>query len=235
MKVLEVDRIDNDSVEVGSVDDLDKIIELPLLESCKIFYNLGVRTVMSSCNKTDVSSKNIPRRKNFSFYNKVYRDWSFSNGYAWILIDFSSMSSDNQKYLLSLYDDNNYSLVEKLPENAKRAFADLCKLNEATPSNKELIEFVTIPNIHAKMTTPPMMKMYEEIDNRNPRPDDPIYKEFYSKKHPLFTTPYIERGVLLRYPLNEETTVEEVNKYFVELANSLTPQRDNTNGFKITR
>ena len=78
MKILEVERISDDSAIINSVDDLDKIIELPLLESCKIFYELGVRTVMSSCNRFDVLNKDIPRRKNVSFKDRLNRDWSFS-------------------------------------------------------------------------------------------------------------------------------------------------------------
>ena len=233
MKVLEVDRIDGDSVTIGSIDDLYKIIEIPLLESCKIFYTLGIRTVMSGCNKHDVLNKNIPRKKDISFKDNIRRDWSFSNGYAWILLDFRSMSSENQEYMLSLCDENNNSLVDKLPENAQSAFLDLCKLNGVNPSNKELIEFVTIPQIHGNMLPSKIMEMYELQDNTNPRPNDPIFIDFYSKKHTLFITPYIEHGVLLKYPLNDETTVEEVNNYFVELANTFSNQKGKTNGFRV--
>ena len=234
MKILEVDRIDGDSVQITSADDLDKIVELPLLESCKIFYNLGVRTVMSSCNREDVLNKDKPRKKNITFKDNIRRDWSFSNGYAWILLDFGQMSSENQEYLLLLCDENNFSLVEKLPENARKAFLDLWKLNDANPTNKELIELVTIPEIHGYVS-PKVVEMYEKTDNTNPRPNDPIYTEFYDKKHTLFITPYVKRGVLLRYPLNDETTVEEVNNYFVELANTFSNQKENHNGFKVIR
>lgn len=234
MKILEVDRINGDSVQITSADDLDKIVELPLLESCKIFYNLGVRTVMSSCNREDVLNKDKPRKKNITFKDNIRRDWSFSNGYAWILLDFGQMSSENQEYLLSLCDENNFSLIEKLPENARKAFLDLCKLNDVNPTNKELIELVTIPEIHGYVS-PKVAEMYEKTDNTNPRPNDPIYTEFYGKKHTLFITPYVKSGVLLRYPLNDETTVEEVNNYFVELANTFSNQKENHNVFKVIR
>lgn len=234
MKVLEVERIDGDSVIINSADDLYKLIELPLLESCKIFKELGVRTVMSSCNKHDVLNKDIPRRKNVTFKDGINRDWSFSNGYAWILLDFKSMSSENQENLLSLCDENNFSLVEKLPENGKKAFLDLCKLNSVVPSNKELIEFVTIPRT-GRSVPEELIARYEEFENTNPRPNDPLYVEFYKKKHTLFLFPYITHGVLLRYPLNNETTVEEVNNYFVELANTFSNQKGNFNGFKVIR
>lgn len=229
MKILEVDRIDGDSVQITSADDLDKIVELPLLESCKMFYELGVGTVMSSCNKFDVLNKDIPRRKNVTFRDRLYRDWSFSNGYAWILLDFKTLSPENQKKLLSLCDENSFSLVEKLPENGRKAFLDLCKLNDTKPSNKELIEFITIPRTNgAGGILPKLIDLEEKLDSQNPRPNDPIYVEFYNKKRTLFLYPYISHGVLLRYPLNNETTVDEVDSYFVELANTFSSQKETT-------
>lgn len=234
MKVIEVDRIDGDSVKINGIDDLYKIIELPLLESCKIFFNLGVITVMSSCNKYNVLNNDKPIRKNVTFNDNIYRDWSFSNGYAWILLDFTTMSLENQEYSVSLCDENNFSLIEKLSKNAKKTFLELCKLNHANPSNKELIELVTIPRIYGKVP-PRLVENYEKNDNENPRPNDPIYNEFYNRKRTLFITPYIERGVLLKYPLNYETTVEEVNDYFVQLANTFSYQKGSISGFKIKK
>ena len=92
----------------------------------------------------------------------------------------------------------------------------------------------TPAEIHGYVS-PKVVEMYEKTDNTNPRPNDPIYTEFYDKKHTLFITPYVKRGVLLRYPLNDETTVEEVNNYFVELANTFSNQKENHNGFKVIR
>ena len=62
-----------------------------------------------------------------------------------------------------------------------------------------------------------------------------INKIYIVKKHTLFITPYIKRGVLLKYPLNNEITVEEVNSYFVELANTFSNQKGKNNGFKVVR
>ena len=39
MKVTEVDSIANDSERVRDSDDLSRLVELPLLESCKIFLS----------------------------------------------------------------------------------------------------------------------------------------------------------------------------------------------------
>jgi hypothetical protein len=191
---------------------------------------------MSSCNKFDVLNKGILRRKNITFKDRHNRDWSLSNGYTWILLDFKTMSSENQEYLLSLCDENNFSLVEKLSENGRKAFLDLCKLNDTEPSNKELIEFVTIPRTNgANNISPQLIDLEENLDSQNPRPNDPIYVEFYNKKHTLFLFPYISHGVLLRYPLNNETTIEEVNSYFVDLANTFSNQKESHNGFKVIR
>ena len=197
MLVKDIEPISIDNVKINSIEDLYKIIELPLLEACKIFYNLGITTVMSSCNKRNVELGKYPRQR-ITYYTTTSetRDWSFGNGYAWILLDYDSLGETNQEYINSLCNDKN----------------------------KELIELVTIPK------TPNNYKSYKEEelnklkteDNTNPYPDNPIYQEFYQKKNPLFTTQYIERGVLLRYPINENTTVEEVNDYFTKLASTFT-------------
>ena len=232
MKVTEVDSIANDSEKVRDPDDLSRLVELPLLESCKIFLSLGVKTIMSGCNKRNVFNKDIPRRKNVTFADGITRDWSFSNGYGWIMIDFLTLSPVNQEFVLSLCDENNFSLVEELSENARRAFLDLCALNGTTPSNKELVELVTIPKVSG--TLPQQLILhYENIEATNPKLDNPRFVEFYQKKHTLFVTPYISYGVILKYPLNEETTVEEVNDYFVELANKFANQKGF--GFRVIK
>ena len=189
MLVKDIEPIRLDNIKINSIDDLNKIVELPLLEACKIFYNLGITTVMSSCNKDNVRMGQYEQRK-ITYYTATSftRDWSFGNGYAWILLDYDSLGNQNQEYINSLYNKNN----------------------------KKLIQLVTMPQITGDY------ELDKKTDNINPYPDNPLYIDFYNKKDPLFTTPYVERGVLLRYPINENTTVEEVNDYFTKLASTFT-------------
>ena len=193
MKVIDIKPIKQDNIKINNKDDLNKIIELPLLEACKIFYDLGLTTVMSSCNENNIKLGEYPRRKITYYTVTPYtRDFSFGNGYAWILLDYDSLGEQNQEYINSL--------------------------------NNELIELVTIPNVPEdyESTNKEHYNKLVKSDNTNPYPDNPLYIDFYNKKHPLFTTPYIERGVLLRYPINKNTTVKEVNNYFTKLASTFT-------------
>lgn len=48
----------------------------------------------------------------------------------------------------------------------------------------------------------------------------------------LFIAPYIQCMVLLKYSLNNETTVEEVSSYFLNIFSN---QKSNINGFKINK
>ena len=49
--VIDVEPIWVDSVTILNISDLEKIVELPLLEPCKELFKKNIRTIASSCNK----------------------------------------------------------------------------------------------------------------------------------------------------------------------------------------
>lgn len=76
--VSEVKPIEKPGVEILGKNDLKKIVEIPLLESCQILYDKNIRTVFSSANFKNICDC------------------------AYIVIDFDLLSENNKKIGLKL-------------------------------------------------------------------------------------------------------------------------------------
>lgn len=88
---------------------ITKIIELPLQKACNIFVQKGIETVMSSANKTNVLSQGeIPvekeeiDRRNMQLEGKLPAFDEVGKGYAWIMINFDTLSDENKDWLFEL-------------------------------------------------------------------------------------------------------------------------------------
>ena len=54
--------------------------------------------------------------------------------------------------------------------------------------------------------------------------EDNTEKEFFKRSNFVYTTPYSERSVIIRYPVTEETQDKDVEKYFLEICSRLKEQ-----------
>ena len=88
---------------------IDAIIEAPLRTACRIFRQKGIQTVMSSANKNNVlkaGEKPIEKQdvygsgQQFREDRPTYED--AGKGYAWIMLDFDTLSDENKDWLFSL-------------------------------------------------------------------------------------------------------------------------------------
>lgn len=96
MKLTEIEPICESYVELLSRDDLSKIIERPLLEACRCLYDKKIRTLMTSANRYNVIGL---EKMNASVKNC----YSYGEGYAWMWIDYGSLSKENRKLVQSWY------------------------------------------------------------------------------------------------------------------------------------
>lgn len=211
MLIKEVERINKPAVNLldqdSSVDVIDEIVELPLRKACKIFRDKGIETVMSSANQNNVlkpGEKRIEKEdieKRFSLF-ETHTFLEAGCGYAWIMINFRTLSNENKNLLLSLeskgkscgrtiwfvhpfsMDDN----IEHSLRTGKYGYDDL----------RDILSEDEIP------------KGIEV---------DPYSIEF-EKRHVVLMYPWIDssEAVFLRMPLHDQTTVEEVEEYFVNFA-----------------
>lgn len=116
IKVIDIKPIMADYVTVLSENDLEKIIELPLVEPCKELYKKNIKTLMSSCNMY-----NVKGLEQYYKSNIILKTYPYGQYYAWITIDYDSLSEDNKK-VLAIKHDLNPELFLYLSERPRDNF-----------------------------------------------------------------------------------------------------------------
>ncbi|MBQ6991690.1 MAG: hypothetical protein IJN50_02060 [Clostridia bacterium] len=201
MLIKEIEPIDKFGVDLLNRENadevIDAIIELPLRRACKFFRQKGVKTVMSSANKNNVLKPGIkPTEKEDINDPALFLFWpaptfeDAGKGYAWIMIDFESLSNENKDLL--------FSLESRTGKNSE-------------PVGEKGIWFVKAHN------------MFEHDTNYN---GDNRQKEFMKRRIQLSYNDglYPKKVAIIRMPVNEQTTVEEVDEYFSKFAQSFKSQ-----------
>lgn len=106
----EIEPIEEGGLTPQNREDLKMWVEAPLLDACQQFYDKGIKTVFSSANKTDI------------------------NRYAYIALDFDSLSPRNQEIALRLGEEGKIhgskprkGIYLKIPVNNKTTVGDIKK------------------------------------------------------------------------------------------------------------
>lgn len=172
---------------------IDQIVEEPLRKACKIFRAKGIETVMSSANMENVlksgtkpTEKEDVKGKHLFLNAPTFND--AGKGYAWIMMNYDNLSSENQELLFSLEsrkDENGENIGEKLVwfVSGSMYFDFDWESGEAAEEGKDAI------------------KKFEERS----------FILGYNDRYP-------KRVVILRMPITEGSTLEEVEAYFANLA-----------------
>lgn len=192
MLISEVEPIENIGINMlqkeNSKDIIDKVVELPLRNACKILLEKGIETVMSSANKNNV----LPTGKKPTEREDVYgKQWFYPSptfkdagkGYSWIMINFDSLSDSNKDLL--------FSIEEKTSDNGEKI-------------GEKIIWFVH-----------PFIKVDERLSK-------------FEKRHVVlsYNDRYPTNTVVIRMPIKETTTVEEVDEYFTNFAKCFKNQQE---------
>ncbi len=168
---------------------IDKIIELPLRKACKIFKNKNIETNMSSSNKKNLPKEGDKRveKEDLKIDNEFhYFGPNFTNvgkGYAWIMINYDTLSNENKEKIFELQD----------------------RLSEKCVWLVYSMYFVKYHSEEA------------EYNDYKKRFDEKSFRLVYNNKYP-------RRAVFLRMPLSQDTTTEEVEEYFVKIADEMIEQ-----------
>lgn len=199
MLIREIEPNDYRGINLLNIDKpeslMERIIESPLLNACKILKNKGIETVMSSANKNNILKPGEKPKEKEDVYGNgqqwflnhpIYED--AGRGYAWIMLNFQTLSDENREWI--------FSLEERKGENGE-------------PIGEKAVWFVE-PNSF-------------EIFNSKKGVKSPRFDE---KKIILGYNDglYPRQTVILRMPINNDTTVEEVDSYFSKLAESFKTQ-----------
>lgn len=221
MLIKEIEPINKAGVNLLQQDDIpniiDEIIELPLRKACKIFKQKGIETVMSSANKNNVLPIGEKPTEREDVYGKqwLYPSPTFEDagkGYSWIMINFDSLSDLNKDLLFSIEEKNG---------------------NNGEKIGEKIIWFVhpfTMGNLDYKIRTGQYSYEFLKIclsDDEIPQDieiDERLSK--FEKKHVVlsYNDRYPTNTVVIRMPINEKTTVEEVEEYFANFAKSFNDQ-----------
>ena len=198
---------------------INNIIELTLRKACSIFVKKGIKTLMSSANKDNIPKAGEKAIEKEDLYKDRYiKDPSpmfdeAGKGYAWIMLDFNSLSDENKDWLFSLEertDENNQNIGERA-------------IWFIQPSEKRTIEYCIQTG---QLTYEDLEGVYPENEIPKGVKLDERLAKFYDKHVVLAYNwaMYSFQSVLLRMPVNEQTTVEEVEEYFAKFAESFRDQ-----------
>lgn len=218
MLLKDIDPIENPNVNLLNNDEndiIDEVIELPLREACKIFREKGIETVMSSANKNNllkIGEKSIEKEDIYGSFEKLFEGHTFieaGKGYAWIMINFDTLSFENKNLLFEL----EKSVGEKLIWFV-HPFEMCDKVEYALRIGKYDYDFIR--QIFNKEDVPKNIKIDEMLIE-------------FEKRHIVLLYPWTDsltEAVFLRMPINEQTSVEEVENYFSTLAKQFKNQID---------
>ena len=156
---------------------IEKIIERPMQKACKDFKNKNIETAMSSANKNNImkNDKKILHKIDIIEGMRKHKVQTFlrtGKGYAWIMINYNTLSDENKKIVFNFVKSNYVEFINFL----RRPFK--------------------------------IKPMVEKFDDK--------YAEEFKKRQLLlmYNNKYPRRAVFIRMPINEKTSVEEVEVYF---------------------
>ncbi|MBE5820487.1 MAG: hypothetical protein E7310_06740 [Clostridiales bacterium] len=204
MLISEVEPIDKFGINLLDNENpdeiIDAIIELPLRNACKIFRQKGVKTVMSSANKNNVLKPGI----------KPTEKEDVNNPALFLFMPSPTYEDAGKGYAWIMLDFEALS-----NENKELLFL----LESRTGKNGENVGEKGIWFVKAH----DMRDMFGRDTNYN---GDDREKEFIKRKIELVynNQRYPNRVAIIRMPVNEETTVEEVDEYFSKFAKSFRTQ-----------
>jgi hypothetical protein len=204
MLITEIEPIGEPTTELVSEDIIDKIIELPLRKACEIFRAKGIHTIMSSANKNNVLADGIkPTEKDdvYGTLEKLMESHYFTeagNGYSWIMLNYNSLSNENKKMLFELEEKNDKLVWFVHP------FEMNSNIEYGLRSGRFTIDYLK-------------QVLGDDQIQKNIEYDESL-REF-DKRHIVLLYPWeaTTEAVMLRMPLNKNSTVEDVEEFFVRL------------------
>ena len=195
-EVKPIGKVGKNLLENKNADEIiEAIIEKPLQKACKACKEKNIETVMSSANKNNLLKPGEKSKEKEDVYgdgqqwflnHPTYED--AGRGYAWIMLNFQTLSDENRDWL--------FSLEERKSENGE-------------PIGEKAVWFVE-PNNFGIFNSKNGVKS-QKFDEKK------IILGYNDGLYPRQT-------VILRMPINENTTVEEVEDYFLKMAESFKTQ-----------
>ena len=101
---------------------IEIIIEKPLQKACKDCMNKNIETVMSSANKKNIVKNNNARINKKQVVEKINQNklqnfTQAGKGYAWLMINYNTLSDENREILFSLEKELGEETIWFVKEN----------------------------------------------------------------------------------------------------------------------
>ena len=213
MLIKEIEPIGEPTTLLENEDIIDRIIELPLRKACKVFREKGIETVMSSANRNNILEGGVKPTEKEDIYGtleKLMESHYFTeagNGYAWIMLNYNSLSLENKKMLFKLeeaVDEKGNNIGEKLVWFV-HPFEMNGNIEYGLRSGRFSKDY--LKNVLGEEHVPDNIEM------------DPSLEDF-DKRHIVLLYPWetTTEAVFLRMPLTKDSTVSDVEEYFLKLA-----------------
>lgn len=198
-EIKPIGKVGKNLLENKNADEIiETIIEKPMQKACKAFKNKNIETSMSSANRKNIVLKNnaFVNKKNIVIKNKQGKYPTFiqaGKGYAWIMLNYNSLSDENRDIL--------FSMQENMGEDSIW-FAKSCYVE-------------TMNKMRKVFRLEPLTEKFNDI-----------YAEKFKQKQVvlMYNNKYPRRSVFIRMPINEKTTVDEVENYFDKIISQLKQQ-----------
>lgn len=198
-EVKPIGKVGKNLLENKNADEIIKaIIEKPMQKACIACKNKNIETSMSSANCKNLVKKGKKRINKQDVLEKLNKNKTQTfleagKGYAWIMLNYNTLSDENREIL--------FSLEETLGDDSIW-FVKSC--------------YVETMN---KIRKPFKLKPLEENF------DDTYADKFKEKQLILmYNNKYPRRSVFIRMPIDENTTVNEVEEYCYEIISKLKTQ-----------
>ena len=215
MKIKDIRRDKSNYKKINDETDIDEIIERPLREAVKDLFRKNIITIMSSANEINVQW--LDENGNNMYQTREDFDaikYSYGEGFAYIILDYDSLSDKNKKIIDDLYNELN-------PQEEQQIYTKPITAEQSYKGNKRIIYAIhQVENPgHAW-----------QIDSENTlglltgTGAEASDIDFMRKSNFVYTTPYTERSVIIRYPVNEETEEGEVEEFFSSICSKLENQ-----------
>lgn len=209
-------------INLDNVSTINECIEPPLKKACKLLNEKGIKTIMSSCNSEDVKNRNVK----INFY-RVGRGsnppFFIGNGYAWIIIDWESLSDENKSIFV---DYNSGKKQIPLSERETEILEHNCSLdNPKIPINWQMVRFFEVIDENEFSIN---RSAFGKLEQKS---ESDIY--FDLNRSGLLSNCSLNnvssnyRIIVLRYPIDELTTVGDVEKFFIKFIQQLLDQKKN--------
>ena len=215
MKIKDIRRDKSNYKKINDETDIDEIIERPLREAVKDLFRKNIITIMSSANEINVQW--LDENGNNMYQTREDFDaikYSYGEGFAYIILDYDSLSDKNKKIIDDLYNELN-------PQEEQQIYTKPITAEQSYKGNKRIIYAIhQVENpghawqIDSENTLGLLTGTGAEVSDM----------DFMRKSNFVYTTPYTERSVIIRYPVNEETEEGEVEEFFSSICSKLENQ-----------